>query len=37
MRDSKNKSGPVLIFPADNWTPFIEMVRFNDGDSKAIV
>lgn len=37
IRDSKKKTGPVLIVPVDTWTPFIEMVRFTDGGSNTIV
>ncbi|MFI6287470.1 DUF397 domain-containing protein [Streptomyces sp. NPDC051018] len=27
VRDSKNPSGPVLVFPADGWSYFITAVK----------
>jgi hypothetical protein len=27
VRDSKNPHGPVLVFPADGWTSFVDAVK----------
>ncbi|MCC3651196.1 MULTISPECIES: DUF397 domain-containing protein [Streptomyces] len=27
VRDSKNPTGPVLVFPLGGWTPFIAAVK----------
>ncbi|MFD3524552.1 DUF397 domain-containing protein [Streptomyces sp. NPDC058653] len=36
IRDSKNKTGPVLIVTASTWTTFIEMMRLTGGGPNAI-
>jgi hypothetical protein len=30
VRDSKNPSGPALVFPADAWTSFITATKGDD-------
>ncbi|MET8676838.1 DUF397 domain-containing protein [Streptomyces sp. NPDC004647] len=27
VRDSKNPHGPVLVFPADGWSSFVDAVK----------
>ncbi|WP_433892748.1 DUF397 domain-containing protein [Streptomyces sp. CA-111067] len=31
IRDSKDKSGPALVVPADAWSSFIDFVRSGNG------
>jgi Domain of unknown function (DUF397) len=30
LRDSKNRSGPVLLIPGPDWTAFLESVKAGD-------
>ncbi|MDT3397466.1 DUF397 domain-containing protein [Streptomyces sp. B1866] len=27
VRDSKNPGGPILAFPAENWSSFVEAIK----------
>jgi hypothetical protein len=34
VRDTKDRSGPVLVFRPDEWTAFLDGVRKNEFDQR---